>query len=327
MQAFSDPSVAGSEDADADLRGRPVRRGVRPSAAARAAPHRRGVRPRCGGAPAGRDGVADRGVRAWHPVGDLWIRAGPPRGMVAGQPLGWRRSGSRPGLAADPNAGALPRLLPGSVPAGLRLGAAAPARLVQPLRPEIAGSSTAALPGRHRCARCRGRSCTSRSAPSPIFNQLATFDVLLEAVAAEDLDVVVTIGANNDPDALLRPVQRAGPPVAATAPAAGLSAMQWCATVARGRRSPRCTPAFRSSSSRRAPTSSRTRSPARRQARRRSSAPRCSTRRRCATRCWPSSARRAPARTAAQGLAREIAAMPAADDAVRVIETLAPSPT
>ena len=39
----------------------------------------------------------------------------------------------------------------------------------------------------------------------PLFNQLATFDVLLEAVAEEDLDVVVTIGANNDPDALAAP--------------------------------------------------------------------------------------------------------------------------
>jgi hypothetical protein len=32
----------------------------------------------------------------------------------------------------------------------------------------------------------------------PPVNQLATFNVLLEAVAAEDLDVVVTIGPNND---------------------------------------------------------------------------------------------------------------------------------
>ena len=36
----------------------------------------------------------------------------------------------------------------------------------------------------------------------PLFNQLSTFEVLLEAVAGEDLDVVVTVGANNDPDAL-----------------------------------------------------------------------------------------------------------------------------
>ncbi len=105
------------------------------------------------------------------------------------------------GLAPDPHAGLYLDCYLDPCPPSLRLGAAAPARLVQPIRPEIAGSDTEALPA--GIAGLGGRPTLYVSLGTvPLFNQLATFDVLLEAVAEEDLDIVVTIGPNNDPDAL-----------------------------------------------------------------------------------------------------------------------------
>lgn len=105
------------------------------------------------------------------------------------------------GLAADPHAGMYLDCYLDPCPPSLRLGAAAPARLVQPIRPEIAGSSTEALPAGIAGLGRRPVLYVSLGTV-PLFNQLATFDMLLEAVTEEDLDVVVTIGPNNDPDAL-----------------------------------------------------------------------------------------------------------------------------
>ena len=76
-----------------------------------------------------------------------------PEAMVAASaarvaPL-WKSAG----LVADPHAGLYLDCYLDPCPPGLRLGAAAPARIVQPIRPEIAGGSTEALPSRHRGAR------------------------------------------------------------------------------------------------------------------------------------------------------------------------------
>ena len=79
-----------------------------------------------------------------------------------------------------------------------------PARLVQPIRPEIPGRTTDELPA--GIARLGERPILYITLGTvPLFNQLATFDVLFDAVADVDIDVVATIGANNDPAALAAP--------------------------------------------------------------------------------------------------------------------------
>jgi UDP:flavonoid glycosyltransferase YjiC (YdhE family) len=105
------------------------------------------------------------------------------------------------GLVADPNAGVYLDCYLDPCPPSMRLGDPAPARVVQALRPEIAGGSDDALPAEIAALGARPVLYVSLGTV-PIFNQLTTFNVLLEAVAAEDIDIVVTIGANNDPAAL-----------------------------------------------------------------------------------------------------------------------------
>ena len=105
------------------------------------------------------------------------------------------------GLVADPYAGIYLDCYLDPCPPSMRLGDRAPARVVQAIRPEIAGASSDPLPDEVAALGERPVLYVSLGTV-PLFNQLATFDVLLEAVAAEDLDVVVTIGPNNDPASL-----------------------------------------------------------------------------------------------------------------------------
>jgi UDP:flavonoid glycosyltransferase YjiC (YdhE family) len=105
------------------------------------------------------------------------------------------------GLAADPYAGMYLDCYLDPCPASMRLGDPAPARVVTGLRPEIAGGSADALPA-DIAALGEGRVVYVSLGTVALFNQLATFTVLLETVATEDLDIVVTIGPNNDPAAL-----------------------------------------------------------------------------------------------------------------------------
>jgi hypothetical protein len=69
---------------------------------------------------------------------------------------------------------------------------------------EIAGGIGDALPA-DIAALGEGRVAYVSLGTVPVFNQLATFNVLLEAVVTEDLDVVVTIGADNGPATLAAP--------------------------------------------------------------------------------------------------------------------------
>ena len=105
------------------------------------------------------------------------------------------------GLPADPFAGIYGDCYLDPCPAGMRIGAIAPARLVQPIRPEIPGRTTDELPA--DIAQLGERPILYITLGTvPLFNQLATFDMLFDAVAEMDIDVVATIGANNDPAAL-----------------------------------------------------------------------------------------------------------------------------
>jgi hypothetical protein len=105
------------------------------------------------------------------------------------------------GLTADPFAGIYGDCYLDPCPDGMRLGPIAPARSVQPIRPEIPGRTTDELPA--DISRLGDRPTLYITLGTvPLFNQLATFDMLLEAVAGLDIDVVATIGANNDPTAL-----------------------------------------------------------------------------------------------------------------------------
>src|SRR5262249_30871848 len=105
------------------------------------------------------------------------------------------------GLPPDPNAGAYLDCYLDPCPPSMRLGGLAPARVVQPMRPEIAGGDSDALPPEIMALGERPVLYVSLGTV-PIFNQLSTFNVLLDALAPEDLDLVVTIGANNDPASL-----------------------------------------------------------------------------------------------------------------------------
>ena len=105
------------------------------------------------------------------------------------------------GLAADPHAGIYLDCYLDPCPPSLRLGDPAPARVVQAIRPEIAGHSSDALPAELMALGTRPVVYVSLGTV-PVFNQVATFEVLLDTMAAEDLDIVVTIGPNNDPASL-----------------------------------------------------------------------------------------------------------------------------
>ncbi len=106
------------------------------------------------------------------------------------------------GVAADEHAGIYRDCFLDPCPPGMRLGPVAPARVVQAIRPEIPGATSDALPATMASLGDRPLLYVTLGTV-PIFNQLATFEVLLDAVAQDgDIDVVATIGSNNDPVAL-----------------------------------------------------------------------------------------------------------------------------
>ncbi len=105
------------------------------------------------------------------------------------------------GLAPDAHAGIYRDCFLDPCPPSMRLGAAAPARVVQAIRPEIPGATSDPLPAEIASLGERPLLYVTLGTV-PIFNQMAVFEVLLDAVAREDIDVVVTVGANNDPAAL-----------------------------------------------------------------------------------------------------------------------------
>jgi Glycosyl transferases, related to UDP-glucuronosyltransferase len=105
------------------------------------------------------------------------------------------------GLPADRYAGMYRDCYLDPCPPSMRLGAVAPAQVVQAIRPEIPGRTSDELPAEVDALGERPILYVTLGTV-PLFNQLATFKMLLDAVAEEDLEVVATIGTNNDPDAL-----------------------------------------------------------------------------------------------------------------------------
>jgi UDP:flavonoid glycosyltransferase YjiC (YdhE family) len=105
------------------------------------------------------------------------------------------------GLIADDHAGIYRDCFLDPCPSGMRLGGPAPARVLQAIRPEIPGATSDRLPTEIASLGDRPLLYVTLGTV-PIFNQLAMFEVLLDAVAEEDIDVVATVGANNDPAAL-----------------------------------------------------------------------------------------------------------------------------
>ena len=105
------------------------------------------------------------------------------------------------GLDADPFAGIYGDCYFDPRPPSMHLGAVAPARIVQAIRPEIPGRTSDELPS-ELAALAERPVLYVTLGTVPLFNQLATFKMLLDAVAEEDLEVIATIGANNDPAAL-----------------------------------------------------------------------------------------------------------------------------
>ena len=105
------------------------------------------------------------------------------------------------GLAADPYAGAYLDCYLDPCPPSMRRGDVAPARVVQAIRPEIAGAASDTLPPEIMALDERPLLYISLGTV-PLFNQLTTFNQLLDGIVAEDLDLVVTVGPNNDPASL-----------------------------------------------------------------------------------------------------------------------------
>ena len=105
------------------------------------------------------------------------------------------------GLSPDAHAGIYRDCFLDPCPPSMRLGGTAPARVVQLIQPEIPEAGSDSLPAEIAALGDRPVLYVTLGTV-PLFNQLATFEVLLDAVAGEDIDVVATIGSNNDPAAL-----------------------------------------------------------------------------------------------------------------------------
>lgn len=106
----------------------------------------------------------------------------------------WREAGLEP----DPYAGIYRDLFLDPCPPSLRLAQPPPGAAVQSLRPEIAGGGDEVLPA--ELADLGRRPVVYVSLGTvPLFNQLSIFELLLGALGAAPLDVVVTVGPNNDP--------------------------------------------------------------------------------------------------------------------------------
>jgi UDP:flavonoid glycosyltransferase YjiC (YdhE family) len=109
----------------------------------------------------------------------------------------WRAAGLDP----DPHAGLYRGRYLDPSPPGLRTDRGAAEPVAEPIRPEIPGDAAAALPGWAAALGVRPAVLVSLGTV-PLFNQPAAFGALLDGLAAEDVDVVVTVGELNDPAAL-----------------------------------------------------------------------------------------------------------------------------
>jgi UDP:flavonoid glycosyltransferase YjiC (YdhE family) len=109
----------------------------------------------------------------------------------------WRAAGLDP----DPHAGLYRGRYLDPSPPGLRADRGAAEPVAEPMRPEIPGDPAAALPGWAAALGARPVVLVSLGTV-PLFNQPAAFGALLDGLAAEDVDVVVTVGELNDPAAL-----------------------------------------------------------------------------------------------------------------------------
>ncbi len=204
MRAFSDPSVAGGEGADAAF-GAAMFGGV---FATELLPELGRIVEEFGPDAVVHPPVemASPIVASRHRIPSVTYGFGQvlPSEMVAAAAARVAPLWESEGLAADPRAGVYLDCYLDPCPPSMRLGDAAPARLVQPIRPEIAGNGTEALPSDLADALDARRVLYVSLGTVPLFNQLSTFEVLLDAVGGEDLDVVVTVGPNNDPELLAK---------------------------------------------------------------------------------------------------------------------------
>ncbi len=105
------------------------------------------------------------------------------------------------GLTSDPHAGIYRYGYLDPVPASLQSDLGPAGAVARAVRPEVPGSDDDALP---EWAATRGaRPLVYVSLGTvPVFNQLSTFTILLEGIATLDVDVVASIGHNNDPSLL-----------------------------------------------------------------------------------------------------------------------------
>jgi UDP:flavonoid glycosyltransferase YjiC (YdhE family) len=105
------------------------------------------------------------------------------------------------GLVPDRHAGLYRGRYLDPSPPGLRADRGAAEPVAEPIRPEIPGDPDAALPG--WAAGLGDRPVVLVSLGTvPLFNQPAAFGALLDGLAGEPVDLVVTVGELNDPAAL-----------------------------------------------------------------------------------------------------------------------------
>jgi UDP:flavonoid glycosyltransferase YjiC (YdhE family) len=105
------------------------------------------------------------------------------------------------GLDPDPHAGLYRGRYLDPSPPGLRTDRGAAEPVAEPIRPEIPGDPAAALPGWQAALGERPVVLVSLGTV-PLFNQPAAFAALLDGLAGEAVDLVVTVGELNDPAAL-----------------------------------------------------------------------------------------------------------------------------
>lgn len=105
------------------------------------------------------------------------------------------------GLDPDPYAGLYRGRYLDPSPPSLHTDRGAAERVAEPIRPEIPGDPDAALPGWTAGLGDRPVVLVSLGTV-PLFNQPAAFGALLDGLAGEPVDLVVTVGELNDPAAL-----------------------------------------------------------------------------------------------------------------------------
>lgn len=109
----------------------------------------------------------------------------------------WRTAGAQP----DEHAGLYRSGYLDPVPTSLQPALGPATSIARPIRPHLPGSHHGSLPA--WTAQLGSRPVIYVSLGTvPIFNQPETFAPILHALGGEDLDVIVTVGLNNDPAAL-----------------------------------------------------------------------------------------------------------------------------